>query len=478
MGNPTTSSTSLHLFSLLVIILCSSLIDANGKAAEAQHFHTIKISSLLPASVCNPSSKDSNKETSSSPSTLKVVHRHGACHKSNESPTTTSQILSHDQSRVHSINSRISLNSAKNTLRSSKSTTLPAKSAMSLGAGNYIVTVGLGTPKKQLSLIFDTGSDLTWTQCQPCVGSCYKQQEAIFDPSLSTSYSNVSCNTPICNQLNSATGNRPGCRGTTCVYAIQYGDQSFSIGYFAKDTLYLTPSDVINNFYYGCGENNQGLFGGTAGLIGLARDKLSIVSQTSAKYGSVFSYCLPSRSSGTGYLSFGISGVSNRVQYVPFANSQGTSFYFIDILAIYVGGKQLAISTTVFSNAGSIIDSGTVITRLPPGAYTPLRNTFRQLMSKYPLADSVSILDTCYDFSNYTTVTFPTISFVFGGNKKVDIDGSGILYVVSQSQTCLGFAPNGDASDVVIFGNVQQKTLQVVYDVGAGKLGFGGKGCV
>ena len=86
------------------------------------------------------------------------------------------------------------------------STTIPAKDGSTVGSGNYIVTVGLGTPKKDLSLIFDTGSDITWTQCQPCARSCYKQKEQIFDPSQSTSYTNISCSSSICNSLTSATG--------------------------------------------------------------------------------------------------------------------------------------------------------------------------------------------------------------------------------------------------------------------------------
>lgn len=97
-------------------------------------------------------------------------------------------------------------------------------------------------------------------------------------------------------------------------------------------------------------------------------------------------------------------------------------------------------------------------------------------MKKYPLGKPLSILDTCYDFSNYTTLLVPKIRFEFSGN-TVDIDVTGILYVSSQSQTCLAFAPNSNESDVAIFGNVQQKTLEVVYDVAGGKLGFAAKGC-
>ncbi|WOG85745.1 hypothetical protein DCAR_0104938 [Daucus carota subsp. sativus] len=487
MGNPTAVSSSKSLHHFIFILIASLVLVSffnNGAAAadrkllasESHEFHTIKLSSILPGSVCDSSSQGHKLP---SPSSLKVVHKHGPCHKTKESSLpSASELLATDESRVKSINSRISFSAARNTFASTDSVRLPAKSGSSLGAGNYLVQVGLGTPKKDLSLIFDTGSDLTWTQCEPCARSCYDQAEPIFDPSKSSAYSNVSCGTPACNQLKSATGNSPGCNTNTCVYGIQYGDQSFSVGFFGKDTLTLTPTDVVPNFFFGCGQNNQGLFGQTAGLIGLARDPLSIVQQTSKQYGQVFSYCLPSRSSETGSLTFGQSYVSKAVKYTPFSSSQGTTFYFIDVLAMFVGGQKLQISPTVFSTAGSIIDSGTVITRLPPAAYTALRDAFRKQMTSYPMGKPVSILDTCYDFSKYNTVKIPTISIIFGGNTKIDIDGSGILYAVSSSQVCLAFAPNSDASDVLIYGNVQQKTMQVVYDVAGNKLGFGAKGCL
>ncbi|KAK2974271.1 hypothetical protein RJ640_016757 [Escallonia rubra] len=98
-------------------------------------------------------------------------------------------------------------------------------------------------------------------------------------------------------------------------------------------------------------------------------------------------------------------------------------------------------------------------------------------MTKYPTAPALSILDTCYDLSKYTTVSIPKISFLFNGNVQVDLAFSGILYASSASQVCLAFAGNSDASAVGIFGNVQQKTLNVVYDVAGGKLGFGPGGC-
>lgn len=410
---------------------------------------------------------------------MEVFHRHGPCSKLSQNKATTTpplkDILSYDESRVNYIKARLNSNPTATKIKDTKAN-LPVQPGSTLGSGNYLVSVGLGTPKKTLSLIFDTGSDLTWTQCQPCARSCYKQQDPIFDPKSSTSYSNISCSSPACSQLTSATGNNPGCNSGTCIYGIQYGDQSFSLGFLSKDTLTIS-SDVFPNFQFGCGQNNQGLFGRTAGLIGLGRDPLSIVSQTASKYGNYFSYCLPSTSSSTGHLTLGKNGVSPNVKFTPFDSSQGNAFYFITILAISVGGRQLAVGQSVFRTAGTIIDSGTVITRLPPSAYVALRAAFKQRMQKYPAAPAYSILDTCYDFSNYTTASVPIVSFTFGGGVKLDLSASGILVAVSGTQACLAFAGNGDASDVGIFGNTQQTSFEVVYDVAGGKLGFGGVGC-
>ncbi|RID42396.1 hypothetical protein BRARA_J02280 [Brassica rapa] len=78
-----------------------------------------------------------------------------------------------DQARVKSIHSRLSKKlTSRDRVSQSQSTDLQARSGRTLGSGNYIVTVGIGTPKHDLSLVFDTGSDLTWTQCEPCAGSC------------------------------------------------------------------------------------------------------------------------------------------------------------------------------------------------------------------------------------------------------------------------------------------------------------------
>ena len=236
----------------------------------------------------------------------------------------------------------------------------------------------------------------------------------------------------------------------------------------------------MDNFIFGCGQDNEGLFNGIAGLLGLGRGQVSIVQQAAHKYGRFFSYCIPSTSSSTGYLTFGKgNGVSKTLKFTPLlVLSQGPSFYGLNLIGISVGGRRLSIPTSIFSTAGTIIDSGTVITRLPPMAYNALRTAFRELMRNYPMTSPVSsLLDTCYDLSKSKSVSVPHISFLFGGDVSLNLDKVGIFYMLSQSQACLAFAGNGNPRDIAILGNVQQRGLEVAYDVVGGRIGFRSGGC-
>ncbi|KAJ9545983.1 hypothetical protein OSB04_025690 [Centaurea solstitialis] len=194
-------------------------------------------------------------------------------------PLSVKEILTLDQDRFNSIRFRLTTNThSKNDMLGTSKATLPYKFGITTGSGNYIVKVTLGNPKKDLSLIFDT--------------------DPIFEPAFSTTYSNISCIAPECSSLTFATENQPCTKSSSrCLYSATYGDRSFSVGHFGKDKFTLTSQDVIDDFYFGCGQDNKGLFRGVVGLLGLGPDKLSIVSQSADKYVKVFSICLPPQAS-------------------------------------------------------------------------------------------------------------------------------------------------------------------------------------
>ncbi|XP_020691969.1 aspartyl protease family protein At5g10770-like [Dendrobium catenatum] len=407
-----------------------------------------------------------------SSSRLNVVHRHGQCSsRARQDKPSHVELLRQDQARVDYIHFQAANATTRlNPFGGSLFAGVPVSLGKALRTSNYIIIIGFGTPTKSFSVAFDTGTDITWTQCVPC-SNCYTQKDPFYDPTQSSTFTDISCNSEYCIDLK-----KFGCSSTsTCLYHQEYDDNSYSNGSFIQDTLTFS-SDTIHNFRFGCGHNNSGLFGQTDGLLGLGRGDVSIISQTSQLYGKIFSYCLPSETNTIGYLELG-SSVPD-VKYTPMlTNPSLPTFYFLKLIAISVAGARLALSPTIFSGPGTMLDSGTVISRLPPTAYSALRDAFKQYMTKYPMAPPLSILDTCYNITNYETVYVPSIALIFDDEVTATLDFSGIVYTSRKSRMCLAFAKNDDDSEVVIIGNVQQRRFNIVYDVGNLRIGFGANGC-
>ena len=135
-------------------------------------------------------------------STFRVVDKYGPCfqpslHRSVVSPSLTDIICS-DRARIYSIQARLSKNSGRRDLIvEPNSLRIPVIDGSAFNTLSYLVKVGFGTPKTDLSLILDTGSRLTWTQCEPC-RLCYKQKEPLFDRDDSNSYVSISRTDPVC----------------------------------------------------------------------------------------------------------------------------------------------------------------------------------------------------------------------------------------------------------------------------------------
>jgi hypothetical protein len=193
--------------------------------------------------------------------------------------------------------------------------------------------------------------------------------------------------------------------------------------------------------------------------------------QTAATYGKAFSYCLPPTTSSSGFLTLGASTSSGFATTGMLRSQQARTFYGALLQGISVGGKQVGVAPSVFS-AGSVMDSGTIITRLPPTAYKAFSSAFKEGMKQYQPATARSILDTCFDFSGQDNFTIPSVSLVFDGGAVVDLDANGIIY-----GSCLAFTATDDDGTTGIIGNVQQRTLEVLYDVGKSVLGFRANAC-
>lgn len=353
-------------------------------------------------------------------------------------------------------------------------------------AGNYYVKIGLGSPAKYYAMFIDTGSSLSWLQCRPCKVYCHSQVDPLFDPSSSKTYKSILCGNSLCSSVKSSTLNDPFCEvnSNTCVYTATYGDTSYSMGYLSQDLLTLAPSEMLPRFVFGCGQDNQGLFGLAAGLLGLAHDKLSMIAQLSSKYGYVFSYCLPtafptSPRGGRGLFSIGnTSLVTHRAfKFTPLImNPKIPSLYFLRLTTISVANKPLGVAAAYY-RVPTIIDSGTVISRLPTPVYTALRQAFVKTMSKkYPKAAGSSILDTCYRGSLSSMSMVPSIQLVFQGGADLGLGVHNTLIEADKGIVCLAFAPSSET--LAIIGNHQQQTFKVVYDISKSRVGFAPGACI
>lgn len=353
------------------------------------------------------------------------------------------------------------------------------------GNGEFLMQIGIGSPPLTYNAIVDTGSDLIWTQCQPC-SKCYQQPGQIFNPSRSRTFSKASCDSTFCQALPDSDCN------PDCEYQYQYGDSSFTTGVLAFETFTLEtttsllkkPKSVpLPRLAFGCGHDNEGGgFTQGGGLVGMGRGPLSLISQLGDKVSNKFSYCLVSvddPASKTSPLLFGNSADlhGRGIKSTPLVQSiiQPT-FYYLQLEGITVHGSKLEIPEGTFDlksdgSGGIIIDSGTTITYLENPAYSSLKRAVQQSMKLQEADGSAIGLDLCYELPSDTSkIMVPAITFHFAGSADYDLSAENAFIADEESGLlCLAM---GESSGLSIFGNVQQQNFHILYDLGMNQLSF------
>ncbi|XP_010556596.1 PREDICTED: aspartyl protease family protein 2-like [Tarenaya hassleriana] len=442
-------------------------------------FQTL-IPNSLPSAPSLPFESELESESLSAEASLALQLHHIDALSANKTPEQLFHLRLHrDSRRVESIAALTRRGNASHA-PSAAGFSSSVISGLSQGSGEYFTRIGVGTPARYLYMVLDTGSDIVWLQCAPC-RRCYSQSDPIFVPAKSKTYAGISCSSPLCRRLDS-----PGCntRRRTCLYQVTYGDGSFTVGDLSTETLTFRRSHV-NGVAIGCGHDNEGLFVGAAGLLGLGRGRLSFPAQTSRRFNGKFSYCLVDRSatSKPSSIVFGDASVSRTARFTPMLlNPKLDTFYYVELLGISVGGTRVpGVSASLFKlaqtgNGGVILDSGTSVTRLTRPAYIAMRDAFRVGAKNLKRATSFSLFDTCFDLSGLTEVKVPTVVLHFRG-ADVSLPATNYLIPVdTNGKFCFAFA--GTASGLSIIGNIQQQGFRVVYDLVGSRVGFAPRGCV
>ncbi|KAJ8542356.1 hypothetical protein K7X08_017222 [Anisodus acutangulus] len=347
------------------------------------------------------------------------------------------------------------------------------KSTIHAGNGEFLMQISIGSPSESYNAIMDTGSDLIWTQCKPCK-ECFDQSTPIFDPSKSSTFGKISCSNKLCEALPMSS-----CRDSNCEYMYTYGDYSSSEGFLAKETFTFGKVS-IPNVAFGCGNDNEGSgFGQGAGLVGLGRGPLSLVSQL---HMSKFSYCLTSindeadsKSSTLLMGSIAHDDDKNIITTPLVKNPTQPSFYYLSLQGISVGDTQLPIKKSTFSlnqdgTGGMIIDSGTTITYLEESAFSLLKKEFSSQVN-LPVDDSSSTgLDLCFKLpSDTNNIQVPKLVFHFEG-AHMDLPADN--YMISDSRMGIACLAMGSSSGMSILGNVQQQNMMVIHDLDKETLSF------
>ncbi|BBN04434.1 hypothetical protein MPTK1_3g04570 [Marchantia polymorpha subsp. ruderalis] len=360
----------------------------------------------------------------------------------------------------------------------------------------YVMTISLGTPAQNFVAVADTGSDLTWLQCQPCE-HCLPQADPLYDPSRSSSHANLTCADSACQLFTSQLPDftHPNCpmqSGSTsnasCNFFYSYADGSNMTGDLAVETIHLTSTDGavvdVPNFLFGCSQSffsDSGLSSNKAdGFVGLGQGDFSFPSQLGDSFGNIFSYCLvlaTAVATQTSPILFGSAALSNAtgIQYTPILHND-TTFYNVGLQAISVAGQPLEIPSSVFAdNGGTIFDSGFTITNLEPQALDALVTALAAAIPFPQIPGGISGFH-CWNASGLTAADIaarvPTVSFNFTG-ANYELSYLNTFVSAGDANFCLYMIPGSPS----IIGNYQQRNVYVVYDRANSQIGFVPRNC-
>ncbi|OMO71025.1 Peptidase A1 [Corchorus olitorius] len=331
----------------------------------------------------------------------------------------------------------------------------------------HLLSISIGTPPFEILAIADTGSDLIWTQCKPCL-KCYKQDAPIFNPNSSSTYKTLSCSSRQCQAISGTSCSTKANDG--CLYSISYGDGSLSKGDIAIDTITLGSTTdrpvTFPNSIIGCGHDNEGAFGKRgSGIIGLGNGNLSLISQMGSSIAGKFSYCLvPSLEAGRSKMNFGTNAIVQGpgVVSTPLVTKTSDVFYHLTLEAISVDGDKLELtgSSLGTTEGNIIIDSGTTLTILPQDFYSKLEALVAsKIDAKRVDAPGVDILSLCYEAQPDFLVPNITMHFT---NADVKLSPLNTFILASEDLSCFSF---GTYLNFAIYGNLAQMNFLVGYDI-------------
>ncbi|CAN4113339.1 unnamed protein product [Withania somnifera] len=368
------------------------------------------------------------------------------------------------------------------------------------GKGEYVASFTLGYQKIKSFLIIDTGSDLTWWQCGPCVpNGCYEQvNDPLYVEIDNHSFGRINCTAEpqYCDTSRRNFICDPRERGDTCSYDYTYEDGGRTKGWLASDTITFDLDGVFTWIIFGCGKDQTSgtpFDGAYSGLVGLGRRVMqgrgySLPSQFGA---DIMAICLPTiASTEPSTITFFETPFTTEISAGLVPNSRFPFFYYVNFYKIFINDQEVPFDPSYWNfrddlSGGCMVDTGTTISRFPRVYYNLFRDIFRQQVRDFPRYEGPlsGPYDTCYTVADLSQEPiFPVVKMYFGTQNPNNLlllsqhrvvvptgAGNGIATL------CLAFLP-WDESDAII-GSYQLQGIGLTFDTAANTLSFNLDAC-
>ncbi|KAI4336467.1 hypothetical protein L6164_014990 [Bauhinia variegata] len=338
--------------------------------------------------------------------------------------------------------------------------------------GSYNVTLNMGQPPRPYFLDVDTGSDLTWLQCDAPCSHCSETPHPLYRPSNDL----VACRDPLCASLQPSDDYRCD-HPEQCDYEIEYADHYSTLGVLVRDIFLLNftnGNQLKVRMALGCGYDQ--IFPASSyhpldGILGLGRGKSSLISQLSSQglVRNVVGHCLSVH--GGGYIFFGDLHDYSRVTWTPM--SPYYSKYSPEVAELIVGGRATGVGNLV-----TIFDTGSSYTYFNSKAYQALVSWLEKELSGKPLKEAPEDrnLDRCWrgrkpfksvrDVRKYFKPV--ALNFPSGGRAKAqfEIPPEAYLIISNKGNVCLGILNGSEVGmeDLNLIGDISMQDKVMVYD--------------
>nr|XP_029122473.1 aspartic proteinase Asp1 [Elaeis guineensis] len=356
--------------------------------------------------------------------------------------------------------------------------------------GIYYATMNIGNPPKPYFMDVDTGSDITWLQCDAPCQRCSKVPHPLYQPPKNRL---IPCENPLCYAVHASTHQKHTCESPNqCDYEVQYADHGSSMGVLVADTLALSlvnGSAVRAPIAFGCGYDQ--LFRKpeepmlTDGVLGLGFGKASILSQLSS-WGvirNVVGHCLSSK--GGGYFFLGDDLVPpSGLTWSPKLRIGDSNYYSPGPASLVLGSQSLGSKLPV------VLDSGSSYTYFGFQPYQDFLSAIKRDLSRQPLTETSDdkSLPLCWKgpkpFKSVLDVIkyFKPLILSFGNGRKarMEIPPENYLIVTKKGNACLGILNGTEVGlhqELNVIGDISLQDLVVIYDNEKQQIGWGRANC-